>query len=89
MVLLQPLEQKTGIVLRDFYLRKFFENVEKRPVGFLVRVFDDMVEIPDGLVIMNSYDKIDCFHSSARFKTQDIMFLFLRFHLREKNHISN
>ena len=43
---------------RDFYMRMFLEDIEKRLVSSLIRISKNKVEIADGLVVVNCKKKV-------------------------------
>ena len=58
-MLLDPGEQGTGIMKAEMNAGMFFEMLEKREVGIVMRFFENVFEIATGLVGMNEKSKME------------------------------
>jgi hypothetical protein len=59
MSLLHPGEEKPGIVKHHLHRRMLLKKFEKREIRLPVRVFQDVVEVPHRLVIMDCQNKME------------------------------
>ena len=49
-------------MLRELNLRMCLQNIKEGFIGFLISVLNNMVEIANRLVVMNSDNEVDFFH---------------------------
>ena len=52
MVRVKPFGQGSADVQRDADILEWFEDVQERPVAILIRLLKDMIEIANGLMIV-------------------------------------
>jgi hypothetical protein len=59
MSLLHPGEEKPGIVKHHLHRRMLLKKLEKREIRLPVRIFQDMVEVPHRLVIVDRENEME------------------------------
>ncbi len=66
MMLFYPFQQYSGEMQADLEIRMSLENLQKRQIAVAVSIFKHVLEIADGLVIVNGKSEFDLFHETFR-----------------------